>query len=207
MFRKLYKLLWFEYYWRWWNVLEYKNVRLVHEIKKCLRIHWRVNFSNIIHCSFSFLHKFRQKGPKNRVYRIFFWKCHLFFQKTMQNESSFDSWLLITNPLCGKILVLELLLKMFLANQIEDSLNRNICKTNWGIKLIFFLQINIRVSYKLVPVLLVGMARKLAISLYYSKKEVRDKYDFLQEDKNQSFLQTGSIIFAGFSQACLKYPR
>ena len=36
----------------------------------------------------------------------------------MQNENYFDSWLSIANPISGKILVLELLPKMFLANQI-----------------------------------------------------------------------------------------
>ena len=38
--------------------------------------------------------------------------CLLFFLKLMQNESSFNSWLLIANPMSGKILVLELFPKM-----------------------------------------------------------------------------------------------
>ena len=36
----------------------------------------------------------------------------------MQNENSFNSRLSIANPLSGKIVVLELLPKMFLTNQI-----------------------------------------------------------------------------------------
>ena len=48
---------------------------------------------------------------------------------------------------------------------------------------------------------------KLAISLQYFKKEVIDKYDFLHEDKYQSFLQDGSIVFTYYSQACPKHPK
>ena len=67
------------------------------------------------------------------------------------------------------------------------------------------------VSYKLVLLPLVGLARhaqstqnnKLAIS---SQNKVRDKYDFLHEDKYQSFLQASSIVFTGHSQACPKFP-
>ena len=36
---------------------------------------------------------------------------------------------------------------------------------------------------------------KFAISLQYFKKEVRDKLDFLHEDKHQSFPQANSIFF------------
>ena len=36
----------------------------------------------------------------------------------MENENSFDYWLSIANFLYGKILVLDLLPKMFLASQI-----------------------------------------------------------------------------------------
>ena len=42
---------------------------------------------------------------------------------------------------------------------------------------------------------------KFTISLQYFKKEVRDKYDFLHEDKHQSFEEAGSIGFTGHSQA------
>ena len=40
---------------------------------------------------------------------------------------------------------------------------------------------------------------KFTKSLYYFKKELRDRNDFLHKDKHQSFQQTGSIIFAGHS--------
>ena len=51
-------------------------------------------------------------------YFLFFEKFVNFFLKAMQNESSFDSWRSIANPMSGKSLVLELLPKMFVANQI-----------------------------------------------------------------------------------------
>ena len=44
-------------------------------------------------------------------------------------------------------------------------------------------------------------------SLQYFKKEVKEKYDFLHEDKYQSFLQAGSIVITGHSQIYQKYPK
>ena len=35
---------------------------------------------------------------------------------------------------------------------------------------------------------------------------MRDKYDFLHEDKHQNFLQGSSLVFTGHSQTCPKYP-
>ena len=53
-------------------------------------------------------------------------------------------------------------------------------------KLIFCVQINIKLSYKLIPLILVVLAKpaqialnnKFAKSLQYLKKEVRDEVDF-----------------------------
>ena len=39
------------------------------------------------------------------------------------------------------------------------------------------------------------------------KKEVRHKFNFLHEDKNQSFLETDAIVFGSHNQACPKYPK
>ena len=39
------------------------------------------------------------------------------------------------------------------------------------------------------------------------KKEVRHKFNFLHEDKNQSFLEADTIVFGGHNQACPKYPK
>ena len=39
------------------------------------------------------------------------------------------------------------------------------------------------------------------------KKEVRHKFNFLHEDKNQSFLEAGTIVFDYHNQACPKYPK
>ena len=39
------------------------------------------------------------------------------------------------------------------------------------------------------------------------KKEIRDKFNFLHEDKHQSFLETDIIVFGGHSQTCPKYPK
>ena len=70
-------------------------------------------------------------------------------------------------------------------------------------KLIFYMQIN-KPFYKLIPSKLVNMASlaqstrniKLAKSLQYLKKEVRDKVDFCR-DKLQSIQKVGTVISDG----------
>ena len=60
-------------------------------------------------------------------------------------------------------------------------------KRKKGMELIFYMQIDIKLSYKLMPLILVGMARpnqitqnnKFGKSLQYLKKEVGDEADFL----------------------------
>ena len=39
------------------------------------------------------------------------------------------------------------------------------------------------------------------------KKEVRHKFNFLHEDKNQNFLEADTIVFGGHAKACPKYPK
>ena len=73
-----------------------------------------------------------------------------------QNKISFNSALSITNLVSGKIFVLEFL-PNFWSSRLQDSLKHNVSKKNQGIKLMFCLQINIRVSYKLALLLLVGV--------------------------------------------------
>ena len=85
---------------------------------------WR----GVIFVENSFLPKFVPKGPKNRL----FWICHLFFLKTMQNESCFDAPLSIANHMSGNVLVLELLLKMFLTNQTVKCVpSRHLPAQSW----------------------------------------------------------------------------
>ena len=43
---------------------------------------------------------------------------------------------------------------------------------------------------------------KFPISKQYFNKEVRDSFDFLHEDKHQSFPQADAILFGGDSQVC-----
>ena len=71
----------------------------------------------------------------------------------------------------------------------------NMSKKKGGMKLTFCMVINIKLSYKLILLILVGKARtaqitknsKFAKSLQYLKKEVRDEVDFLCNEHN-SFL-------------------
>ena len=39
------------------------------------------------------------------------------------------------------------------------------------------------------------------------KKEIRHKFSFLHEDKNQIFLEADTMVFSGHNQACPKYPK
>ena len=39
------------------------------------------------------------------------------------------------------------------------------------------------------------------------KKEVRHKFNFLHEDKNQSFLEADTMVFSGPNQTFPKYPK
>ena len=39
------------------------------------------------------------------------------------------------------------------------------------------------------------------------KKEVRENFIFLHEDKHQRFLEADTIVFGGHNQACPKYPK
>ena len=75
------------------------------------------------------------------------WKLILFLTFHHQSQS-------------GKILVLELLVKKLLANQIvQDSWKCNISRKKWMMKFVFGMQINIEVFYKLILSLWVCIVR------------------------------------------------
>ena len=75
-----------------------------------------------------------------------------------------------------------------------------------------FQTLGIRVSYKVILSLLMGMMKcsqstqsnTFAMSLQYLKKEVTDGIYFLYADTSK-FLQVGIIIFDGSGQRCPKY--
>ena len=82
-------------------------------------------------------------------------------------------------------------------------------------KLIFRLQINAKVFYKLiVSVSVCVVARhaqstqisKFGISLQYLKENMGDEVDILPADK-QRFLQIDTIILGVCDQACPNYPK
>ena len=73
----------------------------------------------------------------------------------------------------------------------------NVLRNKWVIKLIFCMQINIQVSYKLIlwfwcwwsNIPKVLKIASLQCLHNISKKDVRDEVDFLHADKHQTFLQ------------------
>ena len=71
--------------------------------------------------------------------------------------------------------------------------------------MILCMKINIKVFYKLIPLLVVAMAkhakRTKITSLQYLKKG-RDKVGFLYADKQQTSLQLDTISFGGHAQSC-----
>ena len=72
-----------------------------------------------------------------------------------------------------------------------------ILRKKWVMKLIFCMQISMKVSYKLILLFLMGLVKhsqssrnsKFAMSLQNLKKEVWDKVDYLHANKHQCFLQ------------------
>ena len=91
-------------------------------------------------------------------------------------------------------------------------------------KLIFYIQISMKVSYKLTLWFLMGMTKnsqssqnsKFAITLQYLKKEVRDEVNFLHADKHESFLQVdfntldikvSCNVILSLSMAMIKYSQ
>ena len=77
-------------------------------------------------------------------------------------------------------------------------------------KLIFRVQINMQVFYKLIVSLWECVARhaqitqnnKFTMSLLYLKENMKGEVDFLHADKHQRFLQIDSIILGVCNQAC-----
>ena len=70
-------------------------------------------------------------------------------------------------------------------------------RKKWVMKWIFYMEINMKIPYKLILSFSIGMVKhsqssqnsKFAMSWQYLKKEVRDEADFfLYADKHQSFL-------------------
>ena len=88
----------------------------------------------------SFLPKFGQKAPQNRVFYIVLKNLLFDFPKSNAKWKFLLFLISIANSLSGKILVLELLPNMILSNQI-DSLKCTTSRKNWGINLIFCLQV------------------------------------------------------------------
>ena len=82
-------------------------------------------------------------------------------------------------------------------------------------KLIFCLQINMKVFLKLIISLWVYTVRdaqntengKFTISLKHVKENVKGKVDFLPVDRRQRFPQTDTIILSVCHQATPNYPK
>ena len=84
-----------------------------------------------------------------------------------------------------------------------------------GMKLIIYLQINIKVFYKMIVSLCVCIVKqvqstqnnKFTMSLPYVKENTKNKVDFLPADKCRKFLQSDIIILGLCSQTCPYYPK
>ena len=97
-------------------------------------------------------------------------------------------------PKCSWPMRLQDSLKCNSVNELRNQVN-------------FWLQINIRVSYKSVLLLCVGVARHAKSTQNNKFAIFQINIDFLHEDKYQSFLQAGSIVITGHSQIYQKYPK
>ena len=91
----------------------------------------------------------------------------------------------------------------------------NVFRKIWGTKLIFCLQINTNVFYKVLVspwMFITRLAQstqnnKFAISLQYLKENGKNEVDFLPADKHQRFLKIDTIILGVCSQACVNYSK
>ena len=85
-----------------------------------------------------------------------------------------------------------------------QCLKKNSPRKKWVIKLVFCMQINMKVSYKLILQYLMETVKhpqssqdsKFPMSLQYLRKEVRDEVDFLHAGKHQNFLQVDFNTFS-----------
>ena len=103
-----------------------------------------------------------QKESKSVVFCIFWTFCHFFFLK-MKNENlkwKFCKFFTFyQTPCLAKFFFWSYCPKCSWPTRLQDYFKCNISKKISGIKLIFSLQINIRVSYKLVLLLVMSVTR------------------------------------------------
>ena len=106
-----------------------------------------------------------------------------------------------TNQLLEKTLVLGLYAKMLTANQIAGFFSVLPQERSEGSSWFFAFRYFIEDSYKFMLLFMVCIPRhaqnawnnKFAVSLQNFKKEERGKFDFLHENKRQSFLQADTF--------------
>ena len=80
----------------------------------------------------------------------------------------------------------------------------NIIRKKWLMKLRFYMQVKMKIIYKLILWFLMGMVKhsqsslncKFAMSLQYLEKDVREEVDFLHADKHQNSQQVGLKILS-----------
>ena len=94
--------------------------------------------------------------------------------------------------------------------RLQDSSKCNTSTKNWGIKLIFSLQINIKSFLQVAAFAFDGCfharpnypkEQVCDIFAIFQERYMGDKHDLLHEDKHVIFLQADSIVFTGYSQA------
>ena len=99
----------------------------------------------------------------------------LVFLEIIWIKDWFCYWYLTTNPISGKILVLELWTKMLSQIRFQDSLKCNISRKKGIMQFIFGIQINIEVFYKLILSFWACIAR-LAQSIKNKKFCISSQY-------------------------------
>ena len=101
----------------------------------------------------------------------------------------------------------------YLIKEVRDELDFLHADKYQSFQQIGFNTLGIKVSYKVIISLLIGMIKhsqstqsnKFAISLQYLKKEVKNGVHFLHADSFYKFLQVGIIVFDGSGQTCPKH--
>ena len=127
-----------------------------------------------------------RKGPRNRVFWIFVKMPFDFPEKHFKVKVLLIFYFPLQSLCLAQFMFWNYQSKCSWSIRLQDSWKCNISRKYWGIKLIFCLWINVRISYKVILLLMVGVARysqstknkTFAISLQYFQKEVWNKYVF-----------------------------
>ena len=107
------------------------------------------------------LRKWFKNGPKTEIFKFIGKFGHSFAWNLFYNESLYHFLYSCTNPIFGKIFVLEIWVKMFSVNPIVGFFNQPYSKRNQRNRLIFCILMQIHINQKLIKKFWAGMVKNV----------------------------------------------